>query len=123
MSAEEILRALQEAIDARDPERLIGMWDEPGVLIGTSSDGRDRERRVRYLTALATQPELLRWEWSEVVPFHEADGELGFAAFGEIVVTNGQEERRRPIRVTIFAVETADGWRLRQFHGSVPTQW
>ncbi|HLY94131.1 MAG TPA: nuclear transport factor 2 family protein [Gaiellaceae bacterium] len=123
MTSEEILRTLQEAIDARDPERLIGLWDDSALLIGTSGDGRDRAGLLRYLTALATQPESLRWEWSETVPFHEGDGELGFAAFGEIVVTKGQEERRAPIRVTIFAVETPDGWRLRQFHGSVPTQW
>jgi hypothetical protein len=29
-------------------------------------------------------------------------------------------EMRAPIRVTVLAVETPDGWRLRQFHGSIP---
>ncbi len=123
MSADEILRAVQAAIDARDAEGLIALFDEPAMLIGTSGDGRDRERLVGYLTALVTQPESVRWEWAETVPFHQADGELGFAAFGEIVVTSESGERREPIRATVFAVEREDGWRIRQFHGSIPFGW
>jgi len=48
---------------------------------------------------------------------------LGFAAFGEIIVSLGSDERRAPIRLTIFAVRTPSGWRLRQFHGSIPSDF
>ncbi len=118
-----VLATMQAKIDERDADALIGLFDDPAMLIGTAGDGRHRAALVRYLTTLATQPESLRWEWSEVVPFHEAEGALGFAAFGEIVVSDANGERRAPIRVTIFVVEREDGWRVRQFHGSVPTQW
>ena len=36
-----ILEALQAAIDARDRDVLVGLFDESAVLIGTSGDGRD----------------------------------------------------------------------------------
>jgi hypothetical protein len=92
-------------------------------LIGTAGDGRNRDGLLHYLTAVATQPESLRWEWREVVPFHQDAASLGFAAFGEIVVSLGGDERRAPIRLTIFATQTPNGWRLRHFHGSIPSDF
>jgi uncharacterized protein (TIGR02246 family) len=118
-----ILRALQSAIDAGDAGALVALFDDPAVLVGTAGDGRDREALRAYLTAVATQPESLRWEWREVVPFHASAGTLGFAGFGDIVVSDGETERRAPIRATIFAVQTPHGWRLRQFHGSIPSDF
>ena len=121
--AHSILHALQAAVDARDADALVSLFDDPAVLVGTAGDGRNQEALRRYLTAVATQPESLRWEWQEVVPFHQGVGSLGFAAFGEIVVSDGNSERRAPIRATFFAVESSDGWRLRQFHGSIPSDF
>jgi len=46
---------------------------------------------------------------------------LGFAAFGDVVLEQDDEVQRAPIRTTIFAVRTPDGWKMRQFHGSSPT--
>ena len=91
------------------------------MLIGTGGDGRHSDGLLRYLTAVVTQSASLRWEWEEIVGFHQNDGDLGFAAFGEIVVSDGDGERRAPIRLTIFAVETPAGWKIREFHGSIPS--
>jgi hypothetical protein len=33
------------------------------VLIGSAGDGRDTDGVRAYLTAVATQPESLRWDW------------------------------------------------------------
>jgi hypothetical protein len=118
--ARRILDALQGAVDARDIEELVGLFDEPAVLIGSAGDGRDAAGLREYLTAVATQPASLRWEWREIVPFHESDNSLGFAAFGDVVLADAENELRAPIRLTLFAVETPDGWRIRQFHGSIP---
>lgn len=115
-----ILTALQAAVDARDVDRLLGLFDEPAVLVGAGGDGRNRERLVGYLTAVATQPESLLWEWSEIVPFHHEAGVLGFAAFGEIAIRDESGEDRRPFRLTVVAARGSDGWRVRQFHGSIP---
>ena len=115
LDAGEILRDLQAAVDARDADRLIALFDEPAMLIGAAGDGRTREGLVGYLTAVASS-EPFCWEWSEIVPFFQNDASLGFAAFGEIVAG----DVRAPIRATLFAVETANGWRLREFHGSIP---
>lgn len=113
--ARAILDRLQAAIDSRDPDTLFALFEEESVLVGTAGDGLHPDGRRRYLTAVAAG-EPFRWEWEEIVPFHETDDALGLAAFGELVVG----ERRYPMRATVLAVRTGDGWRLRHFHGSVP---
>lgn len=118
--ARTILANLQAAVDAREVDALARVFDDGAVLIGTAGDGRDAEGLRRYLTAVATQPGSLRWEWEELVPFHQAEEMLGFAAFGEVVLEEDGVVQRAPIRVTIFAVRHATGWRMRQFHGSIP---
>ena len=118
--ARSILDALQAAIDARDLDALVSLFDESEVLIGTAADARDPEAIRAYLTAVATQPGSLRWEWRDVVVFHEEPGSIGFAGFGEVVLADENNEQRFPIRGTFFAVETPDGWKFRQFHGSIP---
>jgi SnoaL-like protein len=115
-----VLRTLQELIDARDLEGLLELFDEGSVLIGTSGDGRDRSGILRYLQAVVDQPGALRWEWTEVILFHRADGVVGFAAFGDVVVVEDGSEWRKPIRMTALAVREGGRWKLRQFHGSIP---
>jgi ketosteroid isomerase-like protein len=118
-----ILDALQAAVDARDADALIALFDQPAVLIGAAGDGRNPDALRRYLTAVATQPESLRWEWREIVPFEQSLVTVGFAAFGEIVISDADGESRAPFRLTLFAVKTSDGWRIRQFHGSIPADF
>jgi uncharacterized protein (TIGR02246 family) len=121
--ARAVLALLQAAVDARDPDALVAMFDDPAVLIGTSGDTRDGAGLRRYLTEVATQPQSLRWDWQEVVPFHDEAESLGFAAFGDVVVADARGEERAPIRATLFAVRSAKGWRIRQFHGSIPSDF
>lgn len=121
--ARAVLEALQSAVDTRDADVLVALFDEPAVLIGAAGDGRDRAGLRRYLTAVATQPGSLRWEWSEIVPFHRSDSSLGFTAFGEVVLSDESDEQRAPIRATVIAVETGEGWKIRHFHGSIPSDF
>jgi len=121
--ARSILQALQTAVDARDEDGLVALFDTSAVLVGTGADARTVEAIRDYLHAIATQPESFRWDWQEVVPFHAESGSLGFAAFGEIVVTDASGERRAPFRATLLAVQSDKGWRLRQFHGSIPSEF
>jgi hypothetical protein len=107
--AHAVLRALQAAVDARDADALDALFDESAVLIGTEGDARDREALQRYLNAVVTQAESLRWDWHDVVPFHESAETLRFAGFGEIVVSDGTRERRAPIRLTVLAIRTPAG--------------
>jgi SnoaL-like domain len=117
-----VLTALQAAVDSRDADVLIRLFDpESAMLIGTGGDGRTPSARRDYLTAVATQPERLRWDWDEVIPFYETIDIIGFAAFGDIVVTDDDGERRAPFRATLLAAHTSDGYRIRQFHGSIPS--
>lgn len=119
--ARQILSDLQAKVSARDLPALIEFFEEPAVLIGTAGDGRTREAREAYLRAVTTQPGALQWDWRETVVFYESDDALGFAAFGDVVLLDGTQELRAPIRATFFAVRVDGGWRLRQFHGSIPT--
>jgi SnoaL-like protein len=118
--ARDVLRTLQELVDARDLDGLLELFDENSVLIGSSGDGRDRPGVRRYLEGVAGQPGELRWEWAEVIPFHRAKDIVGFAAFGDVVVVENGSEWRQPIRMTGLAVRVGERWRLRQFHGSIP---
>jgi SnoaL-like domain len=111
---------LQENVSARNFAGLLEFFEDPAVLIGTAGDGRTPEGRRDYLAAVTTQSAALRWDWRETVLFYETDEALGFAAFGDVVLTDESEEWRAPIRASFFAVRGADGWRLRQFHGSIP---
>jgi ketosteroid isomerase-like protein len=119
--AQQILSDLQAKVSARDLPALFELFEEPAVLIGTAGDGRTRETREAYLQAVTTQPGALQWDWRETVVFYESDDALGFAAFGDVVLLDGTQELRAPIRATFFAVRANGGWRLRQFHGSIPT--
>ena len=107
-------------MDSRDVERLVDLFTEPGVLIGTSGDGRDAAGLRAYLTAVATQPESLRWDWVDVVPFHDESDVIAFAAFGDVVVSDGTTEQRWPIRASLVAVHDTGDWRIKHFHGSIP---
>jgi hypothetical protein len=118
--AAEILQELQRRVSARDLEALLAMFEEPSMLIGTAGDGRNPAARRHYLRLVVTQPGALRWDWQETHRFYQAHDALGFAAFGELVVADGATEERAPIRATLFAVRSGDGWRLREFHGSIP---
>jgi hypothetical protein len=118
--ARDVLRTLQELVDARDLDGLFELFDENSVLIGSSSDGRDRAGVRRYLEGVAGRAGELRWEWVHVVPFHRTKDTVGFAAFGDVVVAENGSEWRQPIRVTGLAVRVGERWRLRQFHGSIP---
>ena len=120
VAAEEILGELQAKVTARDLAGLQEFFQEPAVLIGIAGDGRTSDARREYLTAVTTQPAAVRWDWHETALFYESEDALGFAAFGDVVVTDAANEVRAPIRATFLAVHVDGGWRLRQFHGSIP---
>lgn len=120
-TARAILADLQAAVDSRDIDRLDDLFDERAVLLGTSAHNLDRDDVRAYLKLVAEQPGRLSWEFRDVRVFHEVDATLGFAAIGDVVVSEDGEEARAPFRLTVLAVETDRGWRLRQFHGSIPT--
>jgi uncharacterized protein (TIGR02246 family) len=119
-AAQEILSELQAKVTARDLAGLLEFFEDPAVLIGTAGDGRTSDARLEYLTAVTTQPAALRWDWHETALFYEAEDALGFAAFGDVLLTDAADEFRAPIRATLLAVYADGGWRLRQFHGSIP---
>jgi SnoaL-like domain len=118
--AQRILNDLQEKVIARDLPALLQLFEDPAVLIGTAGDGRTPAAREAYLEAVTTQAGALWWDWRETVPFFESEDALGFAAFGDVVLVDDTQELRAPIRATFFAVRANGGWRLRQFHGSIP---
>jgi uncharacterized protein (TIGR02246 family) len=120
VAAEEILGELQAKVTARDLAGLLEFFEDPAVLIGTAGDGRTSDSRREYLTAMTTQPAAVGWDWHETALFYESEDALGFAAFGDVVLTHATAEFRAPIRATFLAVQVDGGWRLRQFHGSIP---
>jgi uncharacterized protein (TIGR02246 family) len=115
-----ILVRLQSALDEGDLPTVTELFDDEAVLIGTGSHNHGRQAVDAYLGAVLEEPPF-RWEWREVIVCHESPGAIGFAAFGEIVDSQAQQEERAAYRLTLFAVERPGGWVVRQFHGSIPT--
>jgi hypothetical protein len=113
-AAHAVLDALQSAIDARDLDALTGLFDEPSVLVGTSGNTVTPQERRSYLNDVISGPAAMRWEWHEVIPVHETETLIALTAFGDIVVTSPEGEDRSPIRI-------GGTWRLKQFHGSIPS--
>lgn len=58
-----------------------------------------------------------------MIPVHETDTLIAVTAFGDIVVTSPEGEDRSPIRVSVMATRIDGTWRLKQFHGSIPSDW
>lgn len=107
---------------ARDADRVMSLFeDEADLLIGIAGECRDREAMERYVVAGTTASYTLRWDRLETVVFHADADTLGFAAFGDMIVTEAGSERRLPFRMTFLAVRTSNGWKLRHLHGSIPT--
>ena len=100
VAAEEILGELQAKVTARDLDGLLEFFEDPAVLIGTAGDGRTSDSRREYLTTVATQPAAVGWDWHETALFYESEDALGFAAFGDVVLTDATAEFRAPIRAT-----------------------
>lgn len=98
------------------------MFDDEAVLIGTSAHSTGRQEVDAYLAAVLAERGTFRWEWRNVVVFHEAPGLLGFNGFGDIVITGAQRSDRAPFRLTVVAVEHPGGWAIRHFHGSVASE-
>lgn len=123
--ARDVLARLQSAADTSTVEALAGVFDddEDVVLIGTTSHRLGPAGLREYLTLLVEADGRLRWEWDSVHVFLDLPDAVGFACFGQVVVTEDGEPARAPIRMTAVAVPSRDGWRLRQFHGSLPSDW
>jgi ketosteroid isomerase-like protein len=119
-TARSIVAALQAAVDARDLDELAALFHEDGLLAGTTAYNQGPAVRA-YLKLVVEQDASLRWELPRIDVFHEARGVLGFGGLGEIVIAEDGVEERAPFRLTVLAVETPDGWRLKQFHGSIPS--
>jgi conserved hypothetical protein len=123
VTASAILTSMQSGLDANDAAALMGLFDRDAVLVGTAGHCLGEEAVREYLTAVVEAPGALSWVWRDVVVFHQSPGTLGFAGFGNIVVTDQDGEHRAPFRLTAFAVQSAGVWRLRQFHGSIPSEF
>lgn len=116
-----LLVRLQSAIDDADLASLTDLFDDRAVLVGNASHCQGRDAVDAYLAALIHEPGGFRWEWRDVVVFHEDAGAIGCAAFGELIVFGAESENHVPFRVTFNAVDGVSGWRFTQFHGSVPS--
>ena len=121
-TARAIVAELQARIDARDLDHLAAYWCDDAVLAGTS--GYKQGSAVRqYVAAVIAQEASLQWVLPRVDVFLDEGGTIGFGAEGEIVVTDDGTERRAAFRLSIVAARSGDGWRVRHFHGSIPSDW
>ena len=124
-TARGILAELQDAVAAKDHDRLARLMADDVVLFGTAAANLDRDQTLAYLARVLAQEGTIRWEWDCVAPLVTAPDLLAFAAVGTVGLDDADgraEGARDTIRLSCVAVEENGRWRLRHFHGSVPEQ-
>ena len=123
--AHRLLGELQEAVTAKDLDRLLDLFCDDPVLFGTAAANLDRQQTTDYLERVVAQDGFIRWDFEDVVTLVSAPGFVSFAAVGTVGFDDETGRATGPrdgFRLTCVAVEERDGWRLRHFHGSVPQQ-
>jgi uncharacterized protein (TIGR02246 family) len=120
LDARAILDELQRRMDTRDLDVLVELFTEDALLIGTAAYNAGREAVRAYLARVLDQPGRIVWDYDRVDVYHRAPGELGVSGLGSVGFADEAAADRDPFRLTVLAVETDAGWRLRMFHGSVP---
>jgi uncharacterized protein (TIGR02246 family) len=121
--ARTILETLQTAVDAKDLDRMTGLFHSDGVLIGTRLYNRGAEAIRAYLDEeVVGVEESLFWDLPVLDIFLRTGDAIGFSGDGRITVTPPVGSALAfPFRLAIVA-EHADGrWLIRQFHGSLPS--
>ena len=124
-AARGILDELQDAITARDLDRLARLFDDDVALFGTAAANVDRAATLAYLARVVDQDATIRWGWEQVVPLVSQRDVLAFAVVGSVgldAVDGNPLGERQPFRLTCVAVADGERWRLRHFHGSIPEQ-
>jgi ketosteroid isomerase-like protein len=121
--AREILKTLQAAVDAKDLDRMTGLFPADGVLVGTRLYNLGGAAVRDYLTEeVVAIKESLCWDLPRLDVFLRTDHAIGFSGEGRITVTSPDTGALHfPFRLTIVAEETGRGWLIRHFHGSLPS--
>jgi len=124
-TAREVLADLQDAVAAKDLDRLARLFDDDVVLFGTAAANLDRHQTLSYLARVVAQEGIIRWAWDRVAILVSEPEMLAFAVVGSVGLENlvGQPVGNRgDFRVTCVAVRQNGRWRIRHFHGSVPEE-
>lgn len=123
-AAERVARALldelQDAVAAKDAERLAQIFDEDVAVFGTARANLDRDDSMAYLERVLAQDDVIRWDWTRVRPLVEEPTVLCFAVVGSVGFEGAAISDRDDFRLSCVAVNDGVRWRIRHFHGSVP---
>jgi ketosteroid isomerase-like protein len=121
--ARTILTRLQDAVTAKDLDRMMSLLDPAAVLVGTRLYNEGAAAIREYLShEVADIEESLLWVLPELDVFVRTDDVIGFAGDGAIrVLPPSGDEMTFQFRLTIVARETAGRWSIVHFHGSLPS--
>ena len=119
---QQLLEEMQQAVRAKDHAAALDLFTHDATLVGTSAANLDAESISSYLVLILEHPGHLQWDWEQVSVLDARPGAVTFLALGSIRWADCPEDDGvDPIRLTCLAVEETDRWRLRLFHGSVPS--
>lgn len=102
--------------------RALALFTEDAALLGTAAANLDREAVSDYLALVLDQTGYVRWDWEEVAVVDSRAGAVTFVALGSVRMEDDPDnDAPAPIRLTCLMVEESERWRLRLFHGSIPS--
>ncbi len=118
------LERLSTLLQTKDPAILAEFTGHDDVVLIGSEAGEiieGTEAFVDFFRRLLALPVRLAWEWKTVRISRE--GEIAWVfANGEVVIRNGEGEKRAPYRMTGVLKQHDGQWRWRLFHGSEPAK-
>jgi uncharacterized protein (TIGR02246 family) len=118
----ELLDDLQRAVRAKSHAAALDLFTEDAALLGTAAANLDRDAVSNYLALVLDQTGYVRWDWEEISVLDSRPGAITFVALGLVrLEDHPEDDSPSPIRLTCLAVEETERWRLRLFHGSIPS--
>lgn len=117
-----ILGDLQDAVRSKDHARTLALFTQDAALLGTGAASFGRDAVSGYLALVFGQRGFVSWVWDTVSVLDVRPGAVTFVALGTVALEGDPDSAAEdPIRLTCLAVDEGGSWRLRLFHGSVPT--
>jgi uncharacterized protein (TIGR02246 family) len=116
-----LLDAFGAAFEARDAGALRSLFAEGDASLVTS-EGLVLHHRAElelFFDAYAHQPVCIRFAWAT----RQVDvvDDVGWVvALGYEIARSDEGEQRWPVRLTLVAVRTPEGWRIAHAHASSP---
>lgn len=118
----EVLQRFNDLVSTRNPQ-VLGEF-APGddiLLIGSDAGevARGSQEVSAFFTRIFSRDSTFSWEWDRIDISHAGNLAWLFVE-GRVVISDGNEQRKLPYRMSGVLEHQGERWLWRQYHGSEP---